>query len=116
MVNNVVISRSCRRSNDAIEMRSTICESLAGKRQARTAIWEGRAAKLDTVNRILPTQATVSLQAFRLRIRHRRSIARGTDDSTPSAARADVYSNPFVSRRFAKATRMARDQAIASLT
>jgi hypothetical protein len=33
-VNNVVISRSCRRCNDAIEMRSTICESLAGKRQA----------------------------------------------------------------------------------
>ena len=60
MVNNVVISRSCRRCNDAIEMRSTICESVAGKRQARTAIWAGaRAAKLDTVNRILPTQATV---------------------------------------------------------
>jgi hypothetical protein len=45
------------------------------------------------VNRILPTQATVSLQAFRLRIRHRRSIARGTDDCTPSAARPDVRSN-----------------------
>ena len=32
MVNNVVISRSCRRCNDAIEMRSTTLDSLAGKR------------------------------------------------------------------------------------
>src|SRR3954462_3083407 len=95
--------------------RRYVKASLASGRPARR-FGQGRAAKLDTVNRILPTQATVSLQAFRLRIRHRRSIARGTDDSTPSAARADVYSNPFVSRRFAKATCMARDQAIASLT
>src|SRR3954454_20613744 len=95
--------------------RRYVKASPASGRAARR-FGQGRAAKLDTVNRILPTQATVSLQAFRLRIRHRRSIARGTDDSTPSAARADVYSNPFVSRRFAKATRIARDQAIASLT